>query len=202
VPTPSFIRVHPATPDRWADLTALFERKGPRGGTPQTDGCWCQFWRLRGNEHWSGHGAGNRAAFREEVAGGEEPGLLAYLDDVAAGWCRSGPREAFPRLEHSRMLARVDDEPTWSVVCFYVHPAAKRQGVAAALLGEAVARAASAGARFLEAYPVRPGHPDIDAYTGYLPMFLAAEFEPVRDAGRRVLVRRGLPARRAAGACP
>jgi hypothetical protein len=24
--------IHPVTPDRWDDLVALFERKGPRGG--------------------------------------------------------------------------------------------------------------------------------------------------------------------------
>jgi GNAT superfamily N-acetyltransferase len=181
-----------ATPDRWQDLADLFERSGPRGGSPQTDGCWCQFWRLRGSAHWDGHGAGNRTALQEEIVTGEEPGLLAYADGVAVGWCRVGPREHFPRLESSRKLARVDLEPTWAAVCFYVHPAAKRKGVAAALLDEAVARATQRRARFVEGYPVRPGHQNIDAYTGYLPMFLAAGFEQVRDAGRRVLVRRAL----------
>ena len=184
--------VHPATSARWPDVATLFERKGPRGGTPQTDGCWCQFWRLRGNAHWDGHGARNRGALEEEIRRGDEPGLLAYVDGVPVGWCRVGPRETFARLEHSRKLARVDDEETWSVVCFYVHPIAKRQGVAAALLEVAIARAAERGARILEGYPVRAGHMNIDAYTGYLPMFLAAGFEPVRDAGRRVLVRRSL----------
>jgi len=33
---------------------------------------------------------------------------------------------------------------------------------------------------------------NIDAYTGYLPMFLHAGFEVVRAAGRRTIVRRGL----------
>lgn len=33
---------------------------------------------------------------------------------------------------------------------------------------------------------------NIDAYTGYLRMFLDAGFEPVRDAGRRTIVRRRL----------
>ena len=186
------IETHTATSERWQDVAELFERKGPRGGTPQTDGCWCQFWRLRGNAHWEGHGAGNRAALEDEVRSGAEPGLLAYVDDMAVGWCRVGPREAFPRLAHSRNLARVDDEPTWAAVCFYVHPEAKHHGVASALLDAAIARAAAHSAAFLEGYPVRPGHMNIDAYTGYLPMFLAAGFAPVRDAGRRVVVRRGL----------
>jgi hypothetical protein len=37
---------------------------------------------------------------------------------------------------------------------------------------------------------------NIDAYTGYLPMFLAAGFEVVRDAGRRIVVRRSFRASR------
>jgi GNAT superfamily N-acetyltransferase len=186
------LEVRPTTPERWPELAELFTRTGPRGGRPQTDGCWCQFWRLRGNAYWEGHGAGHRAALEEEVRGGGEPGLIAYLDGAPAGWCRVGPRETFPRLEHSRKLARVDAEPTWAALCFYVHPSAKRQGVASALLDAAVARAAAHGAAFVEGYPVAPGHPDIDSYTGYLPMFLAAGFEPVRGAGRRSLVRRRL----------
>ena len=74
---------------------------------------------------------------------GEKPGLLAYLDGIPVGWCRLGPRETFDRLEHSPRLARVDDEEVWSVVCFYVHPSAKRKGVAAALLESALTRAAA-----------------------------------------------------------
>lgn len=186
------IDVHVATPDRWDDLVDLFERSGPRGGTPQTNGCWCQFWHLRGNAYWAGHGAANRARLEQEVRSRSKPGLLAYDDDVPVGWCRLGPRESFERLEHSPKLARIDDQDVWSVVCFYVHPSAKRAGIASALLDAAIERASSHGTLVLEGYPVPVGHMNIDAYTGYLPMFLAAGFEPVRDAGRRTIVRRYL----------
>ncbi len=186
------IDVHVVTPDRWPDVAELFERRGPRGGNPQTSGCWCQFWHLRGKAYWAGHGAPNRARLEAEIRRGDEPGLLAYLDGIPAGWCRVGPRESFERLEHSPRLARVDDEAVWSVVCFYVHPAAKRKEVASTLLEAALAHAAAHGARILEGYAVPEGHMNIDAYTGYLPMFLDAGFEPVRAAGRRTIVRRAL----------
>jgi GNAT superfamily N-acetyltransferase len=81
-------------------------------------------------------------------------------------------------------------------VCFYVDPTAKRQGVATALLDAALDTARAEGLRLVEAYPVRPRHMNIDAYTGYLPMFLDAGFDVVRDAGRRLIVRRRLAARR------
>ncbi|MEX2614283.1 MAG: GNAT family N-acetyltransferase [Gaiellaceae bacterium] len=186
------IEVHPATPVRWDDVVDLFERRGPRGGTPQTNGCWCQFWHLRGKAYWAGHGEKNRKRLETEIRNGSEPGLLAYADDVPVGWCRLGLRETFERLEHSPKLARVDDQNVCSVVCFYVHPSAKRNGVASALLDAAIARATANGAPILEGYAVREGHMNIDAYTGYLPMFLEAGFKVVRDAGRRTIVRRSL----------
>lgn len=186
------IDVKVVTPGRWEDIADLFVRPGPRGGTPQTDGCWCQFWHLRGKAYWDGHGAGHRARLEQEVRAGTQPGLLAYVDGAPVGWCRVGPRASYERLEHASKLARVDDVDVWSVVCFFVDPAAKRQGIAAALLAAAIDRATAHSAPILEAYPVREGHMNIDAYTGYLPMFLAAGFEIVREAGRRIVVRRPL----------
>ena len=184
------IAVHTVTPDRWSDVVELFERRGPRGGTPQTNGCWCQYWHLRGKEYWAGHGARHRVRLEQQVLSGEKPGLLAYLDGIPVGWCRLGPRETFDRLEHSPRLARVDDEEVWSVVCFYVQPSAKREGVASALLQAAIEHAAAHDAPILEGYAVSEDHMNIDAYTGYMPMFLEAGFEPVRAAGRRTIVRR------------
>ena len=71
------------------------------------------------------------------------------------------------------------------MVCFYVHPDAKRQGVASALLAAAEALAAAHGARLVEAYPVGPKQINLDAYTGYAPMYDAAGYETVRRSGRR-----------------
>ncbi len=184
------VEVLPVTPDRWPDLVDLFTRKGPRGGTPVTDGCWCQFWLLRGKEASEAWGAPGARRLQREVKSGSEPGLLAYLDGVPVGWCRIGPREMFDRLEHSATLRRVDDEPVWSVVCFYVHPTAKRRGVARALLAGAEALAARHGARLVEAYPVGPKQINLDAYTGYAPMYTAAGYDTVRRAGRRTVVRK------------
>ncbi|MBA2741931.1 MAG: GNAT family N-acetyltransferase [Actinobacteria bacterium] len=183
------IDVRALTAKRLNDVVDLFERPGPHGGTPQTDGCWCQFWHLRGKAYWDGHGAENRGRFADEVRRGPPPGLLAYVGGEPVGWCRVGPRASFERLMHARKLAPVDDEDVWSLVCFYVHPSAKRAGVASALLEAAVERAKSRGVTAVEGYPVREGHMNIDAYTGYLPMFIAAGFEPVRAAGRRTIVR-------------
>ena len=181
-----------ATAARWDDVVDLFTRPGPRGGTPIPGQCWCQYWLTRGSEYWDGEGGGNRARLEAQLRDGSATALLAYLDGRAVGWSRLGPRASFVRLAHARTLQPVDDLPVWSVVCFYVDPAAKRQGVASALLEAGVELARDAGAPALEGYAARPHHPNIDSYTGYLPMFLAAGFERVRDGGRRAIVRRWL----------
>lgn len=185
------VKIHVATQAHWDDIVALFERPGPRGGTPITSQCWCQYWHTRGREYWDGAGAPNRARLEEQLRRGA-PALLASVDGEAVGWCRLGPRETFERLTRSKKLAPLDDEPVWSVVCFYVHPAAKRQGVASALLAAGAELAAERGAPMLEGYAARPDHPNIDSYTGYLPMFLAAGFEQVAEGGRRAIVRKAL----------
>ena len=183
------LEIRTATAARWEDVADLFTRPGPRGGTPIPSQCWCQYWVTRGGGYWA---ADNDARLREQLHDGEVHALLAYRDGVPVGWCRLGPRASFERLAHSRTLQPVDDLPVWSVVCFYVRPEAKRQGVASALLDAAVELAREQGVPALEAYAARPDHPNIDSYTGYLPMFLAAGFEHVRDGGRRAVVRRRL----------
>jgi len=147
---------------------------------------------LRGKAYDEGWGDAHKGRLEAELRGRKLEALLAYLDGEPVGWCRLGPREAFSRLEASKALARIDDADVWSVVCFVVHPTAKRQGVASALLEAACGRAAACGASILEAYPVRGNHMNLDAYTGYLPMFIAAGFEAVGDGGRRTIVRRRL----------
>ena len=181
-----------ATSAYWGEIVSLFERPGPRGGTPIPSQCWCQYWHTRGREYWEGHDGRHRARLEEQLRLGSAPALIAFVGDEAVGWCRLGPRESFERLAHSKTLAPVDDQSVWSVVCFYVHPSVKRQGVASALLEAAVELARERGAPILEGYAARPHHPNIDSYTGYLPMFLAAGFEGVREGSRRTIVRRRL----------
>ena len=171
------IRVSPLTPERWSDLLALF---GPRGAC---GGCWCMYWRRPAAEFTRGKGRRNRDALRRLVAGGAVPGVLAYVNGGPVGWCSLGPRQAYSRLERARMLRPIDAEPVWSVVCFFVARAHRREGVSVALLEGAAAFARRCGARILEGYPVEPREsamPDAFAWTGTATTFRAAGFTEVR----------------------
>src|SRR4030042_48278 len=106
---------HPLTPDRWPDFEKLF---GPRGAY---GGCWCMWWRLARKDFEKNQGEGNRKAMKALVEAGTIPGIIACFGKEPAGWCSVAPREDFPVLERSRVLKRLDDEPVWSIVCFFIH---------------------------------------------------------------------------------
>lgn len=177
---------HPLTPDRWPDLEALFGAKGACGG------CWCMTWRLSRAQFDAQKGAGNKRAFKKLVTQGRAPGVLAYAGKQPVGWCAVAPREDYPALERSRVLAPVDDKAVWSVSCFFIAREFRRQGMSVLLLQAAVKFAKSQGAKIVEGYPQDLGKATLPApfvWTGLLPTFTAAGFKEVarRSAKRPVM---------------
>jgi GNAT superfamily N-acetyltransferase len=199
------LAIHPLTAKRLPDLASLFEQ----GGDPKW--CWCASFRVRGMTFSKYNPADNRAvlekAARTDARRGRAPGLIAYRDGEAIGWVSLAPREDFERLEHSQVLARVDEKPVWSIVCFVVGRRARGQGVANALLAAAIDYARDHGATLLEAYPADTSTGRIasaNAYMGTLSMFERAGFTEVerRQANGSVrprpIVRRAIRPRRTA----
>lgn len=189
---PAKLEFHPVTPKRWRDLEKLFGERGACGG------CWCMCWRLKRSQFEKQKGAGNKKALKKIVAAGEVPGLLAYAGREPVGWCSVAPREAFPVLENSRILKRVDDQPVWSASCFFVARPYRRQGLSVKLLRAAVTYAKKKGARMVEGYPVEPKKspmPDVFAWTGLADAFRRAGFKEVlRRSPTRPIMR--YPARK------
>ena len=187
-------QIHPLTRDRWADFEKLFGKNGACAG------CWCMWWRLPQAQWRAQKGEINRRAMRQLVRDGSPPGLLAYADGKPVGWCAIGPREAYPRFNHSRVLKPVDDQPVWSVTCFFVARAYRRRGLTVQLLDAAAKFAREHGAKILEGYPTEPkrDQPDAFVYTGLASAFRQASFQEVaRRSPARPIFRRELkPTRR------
>jgi GNAT superfamily N-acetyltransferase len=181
------LAVRPVTAERWADLEQLF---GPRGAY---SGCWCTWWQLSRSEFSRYSAAERKQVLQGIVASGQVPGVLAYLDERPVAWCSIGPRESYPGLERSRILARVDDRPVWSIVCFFVAREYRRRGLLVPLIQAAVEYAAQQGARIVEAYPVDPHGQAVEAvrsFTGLAPAFERAGFVEVsRRSDRRPIMR-------------
>ncbi len=193
---PSFT-VRPATPDRWADVEALFGQNGACGG------CWCQWWKQSQADYRAGTGAPNKRAFKRSVEGGALPGLLAYAGGQPVGWVAVEPRAAYVRLARPRTLVAVDDRPVWSVTCFYVARGWRRKGLMTVLLEAAAAHAKAHGAPALEGYPIdsRADQGAAFVFPCVYSTFLKAGFtEVARKARTRPVVRRELSGARRRGA--
>lgn len=178
---------HPLTSERWPDLEKLF---GPRGACC---GCWCMYWRLPRTQYEQQTGEPNRLSLKAMVDAGCVPGILAYSGDEPVGWCCIGPRQEFPTLGRSRVLKPVDEQPVWSVVCFFTARKMRRKGLTVELLKAAVEYARANGAQVVEGYPVEPKggkSPDVFVYTGLFSAFKQAGFsEVLRRSETRPIMR-------------
>lgn len=166
----------PVTPDNWDHFETVM---GPRGAT---GGCWCMYLRLSHADFEAQKGSANKTEMNAIVNSGEVPGILAYVDGQPVGWCSVAPREAFPRLERSRVAKRIDEKPVWSVICFFVHKDFRHSGVSSALIQAAVDYAKQHGAKIIEGYPVEPKKdkmPDVFAWQGLAEIFRRAGFKEV-----------------------
>ena len=153
------------------------------------------FWRLRRSEFARSSADERRAGLRGLVESDQAPGVLAYAGDEPIAWVSLGPRERFPPLERSRTLTRVDDQPVWSIVCFFVAKPYRRQGLMVQLLAGAVAYAAAQGAQIIEGYPIDPPADHrvsggSEGYMGLASAFRKAGFaEVARPSERRAIMR-------------
>ncbi len=173
------LTIKPLTPRRWSDFEKLF---GPRGACA---GCWCMFWKLGNKEFHVLAYDGNKAAQKAIVEERGMPGLLAYAGGEAVGWIAVEPRSQYPRLERSRILKPVDDQPVWSVTCFFTRGDHRERGVSVALLRAAVEHVRKHGGKIVEGYPTDPKMGKLPA-----PFVLTGLAKAVQAAGFKEVARR------------
>jgi GNAT superfamily N-acetyltransferase len=192
--TPTSIEVHPATEDRFGDVRTVLE---PKSKSPQA--CWCLTYRLSSAENSMLRGEARPARLRDLCGQAPPPGVVAYIDQVPAGWCAVSPRDAYERLNRSRTIQRLDALPVWSIVCLVVRSGFRNRGVGRALIQGAVDLAFAHGAPAVEAYPIETQGNRVSAtlaFTGTTEMFIAAGFAycaatEAKSAGApRILMRR------------
>lgn len=180
----------PLTESTFADIDELFARPG--GNIVRM--CYCVWYR---------EGAGTqkiptreRRGFLKQLAESElSPGILGYVDGKVVGWASLGPRHDFSKLDRSPIMKPVDDQPVWSLPCFYVDREWRGRGIATELLKAAQDFARAHHAQTLEAYPVdRPDHtPEDSAFFGLKTMYDREGFtEVARRKPHRPVVRKQL----------
>ncbi len=123
-------------------------------------GCFCAVWTAHGDD-WVARcrdpARPNLDVTRQRIAAGEHVGFLVRDAGVLVAWTGAGPKTGFPFLA-TRLGARrspmTDD--VWCIGCLAVTEARRGTGLAERIVQAVVHRARDAGARALEAYPVRP----------------------------------------------
>lgn len=186
--------IRPLTPDHWDDVVALFERPGPRGGTPIPGNCWCTAWR---DEH--SDRPHNKATFKGCLDEGRTPGLIGYRVGQPVGWVAVAPRWEHPRLERSGQYGPLaGDRDVYAITCFYVDRDHRGTGVSSALLDGAIQFARDAGASALDAFPKidLPAHArasrraeEDESFMGRMASYQSRGFHVVRDTGKRAVMR-------------
>lgn len=179
------IECRPIAPANLADLDRFSSEHG------KFRYCSCMRWRMTSGQYRCSTKESRVAALADLVCQGRPVGVLAYADLTPVGWCSIAPRETYGALERFRALPRIDDQPVWSVVCFFVDRRFRGRNVTLELLRAAVDYARSQGARVVEGYPVEPG-PRSYTYMGAPSTFKAAGFSDVTPPGSTRLVMRRL----------
>ena len=184
------MRVVPLTPELWPALEKLFGKQGA------CMGCWCMYWRLPHKKWQAARGAGAKRLFKQRVAKGPPPGVIAFIGDEAVGWLQIGPRADAPQWNGAKRVSApmqegdAEDARVWAATCFYVKSAARGQGVTEALLKGGIAFAKDNGARIVEACPIDGDSSAGAAYVGRTTVIERAKFREVaRRKDNRPLMR-------------
>lgn len=153
------IRVMPANQASWEHVEAVV---GKARCWDQL--CFCQRFKL-GAPAFRATTSDERAAMlREQTECGNPDsdvttGLIAYVDQEAAGWCCVEPRLELPFIPEQRAWLKrrgedLTDDRVWVIACFLTRTPFRYGGVSRTLAKEAIELARTRGARAVEAYPM------------------------------------------------
>jgi ribosomal protein S18 acetylase RimI-like enzyme len=179
----SAIVVEPLAERHLAGFAKLFEAA--------SSSCFCRYWHFTGTKNdWLDRCANrpeeNLAEQTDAVVRGDvsASGLVALVDGAVVGWMKLAPRESVPKLTGLPVYRQLVAEPgTWTIGCFVVDPAARRRGIARALVQGAEAHVAARGGLAIEAHPRRSTEPlhDEEAWQGPERVFVELGFSAIHD---------------------
>jgi GNAT superfamily N-acetyltransferase len=181
------LKYEPLTVSNWKMFEDVMGSKGGCGH------CWCMYFRLPLKTFKDNKPGGNKKIMRQLVKKGMPLGLIAYLNNIPAGWIAFAPREDYRKLENSRIFKPMDNKPVWSITCFFIKREFRHQGLSGQLIRGVIDFAKKKKIKLLEAYPAIPyaenvPHPFL--WVGVLSSFIKNGFKIVRQSSKsRAMVR-------------
>ena len=179
------------TPALLEDYIRFFDKEA-QYDKPEWEGCRCIHFHLNA-VYEAAYKAGTPfdEISRDILNKGLVRGHLAFSDGKIIGWVNTNDKSAYDRLLADGALWADDKPKTKAAVCFLVRPDMRRQGIAAALLAHAVAKARQEGYAVFEGYPAVEDCDEYEAHHGTVDMFEKQGFVRVEQNGR-VLMRKVL----------
>ena len=192
-PEIGLVTVEDVTPERVRDYQSFFDHDAFRD-YPGWQSCYCmETHRTQSDEEWAVRTAqDNRRDMTRAIKQGEVTALLAYADGKPVGWCNYGETTRLNGVMHRFGLNVAEQQGIGSLACFVIAAPYRGHGVAATLLDAALDRLRARGVKMAEAYPVKDAKSAQSNYRGPLSMYTAAGFEPYRETGRHLIVRKTL----------
>jgi GNAT superfamily N-acetyltransferase len=187
------ITVEDVTADRVSDYHEFFDHHAFRD-FPGWQSCYCmETHRTQTDEEWAVRtAADNRRDMTAMIKEGKVTALLAYAAGKPVGWCNYGETTRLNGVMHRFGLNAVEQKNVGSLACFVIAAPYRNHGVATRLLEAALERMRARGVKVAEAYPVKELKSAQSNYRGPLSMYLGAGFEPYRETGRHMIVRKTL----------
>jgi hypothetical protein len=162
------LHIKPLTIDIWAAFEELF---GDHGAC---NGCWCMYWRI-GSDYHKRSREFNKQEFQSIVKKGPPPGLVAFNNDMAVGWCQLTTKASLPWLEKNYNYHHTGNKDVWCISCFYIKRGYRKKGVTSALIKKAIEFVKLSNGKLIEAYP----RDAASSFTGFPSTFQKAGFELV-----------------------
>ena len=167
----------PLSRDNWDQFVELFGSRGACGN------CWCMAFRLKNADFQKGKiNEGNKKNMKKLVWNDEPTGLLTFHKGHAIAWCAFAPRDVYIKIENSRIHKRIDDQPVWSIPCFFIDKKYRKKGLSVEIIKAVIKYAEQKKIKVIEAYPTIPTKgqlPDAFVWTGLFKTFERGGFQIV-----------------------
>ena len=191
--------IKPLTPDLAADYFDFFDNRAFTDNSPYR--CYCQMYQMTkeqakaaiDNADGADMGQVSRKVAEQQIKSGILRGYLAFVDDVAIGWCNANDKVNYPVESCTgECFYAPAEKREKAVVCFEVAPEYRGKGVATALLQRIITDAKAEGYIAVEGFPIlRDKRYEWDN-AGPIRLYEKAGFIKVAETEKNVVMRKEL----------
>ncbi len=182
------ITIKALTPDLLEDYLFFFDNV-VFTENPDWSACYCFSYHFVGTEEQWDREA-NRSSVIEFINEKKMTGYLAYHNNKPVGWCNVNDRSNYQRIVKYYDYIDNPDDKACSIVCFLIHPAYRRQGIARKILERICTDYSTKEYDYIEAYPKKGNQSCEKHYHGPLELYEQYNFKVQKESEGHYIVRK------------